>query len=190
MLILTAFNRQMMECGVLCVRSIERYLTKHPQFHFAFEAIPEEYARPASWFKVPAILKHLPAHDFVLWVDADCILSGDGNLRDMLGDSTLNIARDHHGPNNGVAAWKNCPEAFYVLETVNRSYDKWIDAPWYEQHQIMEMEGQIQVTYQPKHIFNAYPEDTNSETIIRHWPGMLPSDRWPLMFEAYRKLIS
>jgi hypothetical protein len=190
MLILTATNRAMMECAFLCIRSVERYLTKYPQFHFAVEAIPEEYARPASWYKVPSILKHLPAHDFVLWLDADSMIVGDANLRDLLQDKTINLARDHHGPNNGIAAWKNCPEAFYALERMNREYEKWKEGPWFEQHVLMEMEGELQIGYQPKHIFNAYEEDANSETIIRHWPGMLPHDRVPLMLQAYQKLIT
>lgn len=179
-----------MECGILAVRSIERYLTKYPQFHFAVESIPEEYGRPASWHKVESLLKHLPDHDYVLWMDADAMVIGNGNLRDLLGDTSLNIARDHHGPNHGVAAWKNCPESFYALERMKREYEKFKDHPWYEQSSLMEMESELKITYQPKHIFNAYQEDANSETIIRHWPGMLPHDRVPLMHQAYQKLIA
>lgn len=190
MLILTGFNRAMMDCGILAVRSIERYLTKHPQFHFAVESIPEDFDRQPSWFKVNALLKHLPDHDFCLWVDADCIMVGEGNLRDLLGDTSLNIARDKFGPNHGVAAWRNCPESFYALERMKREYDKYREHQWFEQASLMDMEAELKITYQPKHIWNAYQEDVNSETIIQHWPGMLNSDRWPLMFQAYQKLIS
>lgn len=190
MLILTSFNRQMMECGILCVRSVERYLTKHPQIHFAVEATPENFDRHPSWFKVRAILKHLPDHDFVLCLDADTLMVGTENVRDMIEDKTLNIARDQNGPNNGVAAWKNCPESFYALETMERSFPKWKSHPWHEQHQLMEMESELQIGYRPKHIWNAYDEDVNSETLIRHWPGISASDRVPLMLQAYQKLIA
>jgi hypothetical protein len=190
MLILTGFNRSMMECGTYCVRSVERYITKYPKYHFAVEAIPEGFTRAASWYKVNAILKHLKDHDFVLWLDADSLIVGVEDIGKMLGDKTLNIARDKHGVNHGIAAWKNCPEAFWALETMNRAYDKWQDGIWHEQHALMELEGQMNICYQPKVKFNAYPEDIDSTTQILHFPGMLPHDRLPLMEQAYHKLIA
>lgn len=189
MLILTGWNSKMAECGVLCVRSIERYLAKFPNFHFAFEPIPEDYERPASWHKVQSILKHLPDHDFVLWIDSDCLVVGSENIRGMLKDATLNIAMDHNGSNHGVAAWKNCKEAFWALETMDRGYKKWKDGPWFEQHVLHEIEGEIDVAYQTKSVFNAYyGVDVTDATQIIHWPGMSPKDRLPLMAEVFSEL--
>lgn len=190
MLILTGFNSSMLSCGTLCVRSIERYLTRHREFHFTVEAIPEDYDRPPSWHKVQSLLKHLPDHDFVLWTDADTIMMGNLNLRSILEDKTLNIARDKYGVNHGVAAWKNCPEAFWALETMNRGFESHSDHPWFEQSVLMEIESQIQIGYQPKHIWNAYPDDLHKDTQILHFPGISNRDRLPLMQQAYNKLIA
>lgn len=190
MLILTGFDAKMAACGVYCVRSVERYITKYPQFHFAVEIIPEGFERPASWYKCNAILKHLQAHDFVLWVDADSLIIGKENLRDMLADTTLNIARDHHGVNHGIAAWKNCPEAIWALETMNRGFEGKEDHPWFEQSILMEIEGKMNIHYQDKVKFNAYPQDRNETTQILHFPGMLPHDRLPIMAAEYQKLIA
>jgi hypothetical protein len=190
MLILTGFNSKLAACGSYCIRSVERYLTKYPKYHFAVEIIPEGYERPASWYKVAAILKHLPHHDFVLWLDADSQIVGDADIGAMLKDKTLNIARDKNGLNHGIAAWKNCPESFWALETMNRGYEGKEDHPWQEQSVLMEIESKIQIHYQDKVKFNAYPEDVTSESQILHFPGMLPHDRLPMMAKAYEKLIA
>lgn len=190
MLILTGFNSAMAKCASYCIRSVERYLVKHPQYHFAVEVIPEDYDRPASWHKVVSILKHLPDHDFVLWMDADSLLVGNQDLRSLLEDKTLNIARDVNGVNHGVAAWKNCTESLWALETMNRGFEGKQDHPWFEQSILMEIEGQLNIHYQDKARFNAYPSDKNETTQILHFPGMLPHDRLPLMAQAYQKLIA
>jgi hypothetical protein len=185
MLFLTCTNRAMMECAFYNIRSVERYLTKYPKYHFAVEAIPEGYDRPASWFKVQALLKHLPDHDYVLWLDADAMVVGKEDIGAMIKDATLNIARDRFGLNNGVAAWKNCAESVWALETMNRSFDRWKEGEWFEQHQLMELEPQLSIHWQEKRVFNAYyGEDVCDETMIIHWPGKLPHDRLPLMHEV------
>lgn len=190
MLILTGFNSAMAKCASYCIRSVERYLVKHPQYHFAVEVIPEDYARPASWHKVVSILKHLPDHDFVLWMDADSLLVGNQDLRSLLEDKTLNIARDVNGVNHGVAAWKNCTESLWALETMHRGYEEKKKHPWFEQSVLMEIENKLEIHYQEKTVFNAYPEDQTDRTQILHFPGVTPRDREPLMHRAYQKLIA
>jgi hypothetical protein len=189
MLFLTGFDHKMAACGSYCIRSVERYLTKYPKYHFAVEIIPEGFTRPASWYKVNAILKHLPDHDYVLWLDADAMVVGKEDIGAMLKDATLNIARDQHGVNHGIAAWKNCPEAFWALETMNRGYEGKESHPWFEQSVLMEIEGQMNIHYQDKVKFNAYPQDQNDTTQILHLPGLLPHDRLPIMAQAYQKLL-
>jgi hypothetical protein len=182
MLIVTAFNRSAMECGIMCVRSIERYLARHPQYHLAVEAIPEDYERHPSWFKVEVLLKHIDDHDFVLWMDADSLLIGRQDIRNLLADTTVNLAKDKNGLNAGIMAWKNCSESMYALERMRREYEQWKDGPWFEQHVLMEMEGHIGMHFQDKRIWNAYyGEDVCDQTLIVHWPGMSMRDRLPQM---------
>jgi hypothetical protein len=191
MLFLTCTNRAMMECAFYNIRSVERYLTKYPKYHFAVEAIPEGYDRPASWFKVQALLKHLPDHDFVFLLDADSLIIGKEDLGAILKDSTLNIARDVHGINHGIAAWKNCPEAFWALETMHRGYEGKENHPWFEQSVLMEIEDQMNIHYQTKEVFNAYHGlDVSAKTQIVHLPGILNHDRLPIMAEYYHKLAA
>lgn len=188
MLILTLFDRAMMECGIVCVRSIERYLSTYPEFHFAVDAIPENYGRHPSWHKVESLQKHLPDHDFVLCLDADSLIIGKQNLRTILKDCTLNIAEDENGANNGIAAWKNCDESFDVLERMHRSHDRQRGKPWFEQHTLHELIDTMDVHYQDKKVFNAYPSDRDATTQILHYPGMTPRDRLPLMQRELNRL--
>lgn len=178
MLILTAFNSQYSEIGSLCVESLMRYCRERPEYRFVSHMIPDNYERPASWWKVGAIRRHLPDHDFVLWIDCDAMLVGDGDLMTLIDhDATINIARDENGWNNGVTCWRRCDEAFETLDHLEAGYEKHKDGPWFEQHVLMELEGKITVFEQPKTIWNAYPEeirggDLTEQTAIIHFPGM------------------
>lgn len=177
MLIVTAFNQSYAQIGSLCVQSIMRYCRDHPEYRFVSHLIPDDYARPASWFKLDLIKRYLPEHDSVLWLDADAVIVGKGDLKAIMKDATLNISKDANGPNHGVACWKSCHQSFDAIKRMNAAYEKHKDHPWFEQAALMEFIDELDVNYLPKEIFNAYGEgvtgesDVCEDTVIIHWPG-------------------
>lgn len=177
MLILTAFNSAFSEIGSLCVQSIMRYCREHPEYRFVSSYIPDDYSLPPSWYKLGLIQKHLPAHDFVLWVDADALIVGSNDLLGLMSnEATINICEDSNGLNCGVVGWRNCPEAFELLTRLESMSSEFKDHPWWEQkalHTIVESDPEaVNVNLVPKEIMNAYEFDLCSKTQILHFPGM------------------
>lgn len=186
MIITTAFNAKFAQIGEMCVDSIKRYCAAHPQTKHAIEIIPDDYPRPASWFKVGMIARLLPEHNFVLWIDADAMIVGGEDIEAMLAPVTLNICKDCNGANGGIVAWRNCAQSFEMLQRIEDSYERFKDGKWFEQHAIMELLPQIDFKMQPKEILNAYPvgvenPDANECSQIVHFPGMSIEQRIPLM---------
>lgn len=172
MLILTAFNSAFSEIGSLCVQSLMRYCREHPEYRFVSCLIPDNYSRPPSWYKLELLKKHLPDHDFVLWIDSDALIVGSNDIKSLIKDATLNISEDKNGINCGVMAWKNCPESFKAIERMESMHEEHRDHPWFEQSALMTFVDELDVNLVPKHIFNAYQYDVCSETQILHFPGM------------------
>ena len=179
LLILTAFNSAYAPLGTLCCQSISRYALNHPHVRFVSRLIPEDYPKPPSWKKVELIRQYLPDHSHVFWLDCDAMIVGKQDIMQVINPTvTLNIARDDNGWNNGVACWRNCPEAFTLLDKLEAGYAEHKDSPWFEQSVLHGLESEVDAHEVPKHIWNAYPEevtgggDQTKETLILHFPGM------------------
>lgn len=183
MIIATAFNRLFAPCGDLCVESLKKYTALFPRHEFMAEIIPDDYPRPPSWYKVGMIRRLLRFGEQVVWIDADALIVGTADIAPMLSLSTLNIARDANGPNCGVMAWTPTKASEEALDRIDAGYERHKDDKWFEQSSLMEFIGELDVFYQPKHIWNAYLEDRCPETLILHFPGMA-GDRLAAMKEA------
>ncbi len=186
MTILTASNSAFAEAASLCISAAGRYCSTR-NIRLVREFIPDSYSRQPSWAKVQFIKRHLQFNDYVLWVDADAMIVGNHDLHALLAPATLNIAKDANGINCGVMAWRCCPQAFEALHRMDAAYERFRDDVWFEQKALMEFVDELDVHYQPKHIFNAYEDDACADTFIRHWPGMSMEERLPLMRAAANK---
>jgi hypothetical protein len=175
--ILTAYTQDYENVGNLCYDSILRYGRKLGISH-SNSIIPADYRRPPSWFKLEAIKEKLPHFDCVLWVDADAMIIGDRDVREIIGPDTVNLSKDINGPNCGVMALRNCAKAFEFLGKADSLYEQFKEYPWYEQAAIQSFIHNFDAKYHPKHIWNAYPSevegggDVTKETLICHWPGV------------------
>lgn len=170
LLLLTAFNEAFEEIGGLAARSMRSYRERVPWL-WVTEMTLRTNGRPPSWGKLEHIRHFLPHYDYVQWLDADALILGQQDLRDLLKPATLNIAKDANGINCGVMAWRNCPEAFAALDRMEKAYERFKDHPWFEQAALMEFVDELDVHYQEKRVYNAYQHDFCAETLIRHWPG-------------------
>lgn len=168
--IITAFNEDFRAIGEIGAASMREYAEKRRHAFHCYNIGPEWQPRP-SWAKVPLLLRLLPHYDYVQWIDADAMLIGEQDLVDVLRPATLNISRDLNGINCGVMAWRNCPEAMNALRYIQDAYPRFADHPWFEQAVLMEFVDELEVSYQPKHLYNAYADDCCGNTLIRHWPG-------------------
>ncbi len=191
MLIVTAHNEPFKEVAELCNTSIARYCQQHPWARFQSCMIPKDYPRKPSWYKLDVIRRALPDHDYVLWLDADAMITSvNRDLREIIHPATINIAMDCNGINHGVVAYKNCPEAFDALRRMESLYEEFKDDKWFEQSALMTFFDELETFIQPKAIWNAYGEgvtgdsDVCEDTIITHWPGMSAEERIPHMKKA------
>lgn len=188
--IITAFNAQYQEMGELCFKSILRHAKLYGH-SAAAHLIPNDWPREASWAKIGFIRQHLKTSTCVLWIDADAMIVSNTDLATILQPQTLNIAKDHNGINCGVMAWWSNLESFMALKRIESNYT---ENPWFEQKALMAFVDQLDVYYQAKWLFNAYPvereapADIDVNTIITHWPGMTVEERLPLMREAWEKM--
>lgn len=188
MLILTAYNKEFAEIGDLCVRSIARYCATRPWMRFQSRIIPDDYPRQPSWFKVGLIRDELPYTDYILWIDADALIIGEADFRQLIKEATLNITKDQNGINNGVAAWRNCPEAYTVLNRIEGMYSTFKDHPWFEQAPLMEFVDELDVHYHDKEVLNAYQSDVSTRSQILHLPGTPNNERLKIMRKTLKKL--
>lgn len=196
MLILTAFNQSYAKMGSLCVRSLSRYVLKHPHVRYVANIVPNNFPRPASWYKLELLKQHLPKQDYVLWIDCDALIVGDKDFMDIIKDATLNICKDANGLNNGVAAWKNCPQSFEVLQRLIDSFGEFAQHEWWEQAPLQRMANEVDIFLQPKPVWNAYGEgvtgesDVTDETMVIHWPGMSLEERLPFMEKQLERIAA
>lgn len=188
MIIITAYNEAMQEAGGICLGSIIRYHQKYPGAFYACKKIPDDFPRPPSWYKVGMIRRYLEeGHDCVLWVDADTIIRPVADIEKSLTGGDIDIAVDDNGINCGVMAWKRNEKTIRFLAEIDAS-EEFVNNIWWEQAAIMSRLHELCVHYQPKHLFNAYPEDATPESWILHWPGMTLDERIPLMKEAFAEI--
>jgi hypothetical protein len=174
--IISAWNKAFEPVAKITKQWTQHYCKKKGIPH-SFSLIPDDYPRPASWFKIEAIRSALHYYRQVLWIDADAYIDGAADIRDFLRPNILNIALDQNGINCGVMAWHSEKEAFRALERIYKAYPKFEDHPWFEQAALMEFVDELDYHEQRKVVFNAYPGEFTEETLIYHWPGMEPEAR-------------
>jgi hypothetical protein len=149
--------------------------------------VPEGYPRPASWFKIQALIHHLPHHKAVLWVDADALVMRKlPNYHLTRSGHFLELCKDANGWNMGVCLWHNTPQSFEFLWKIYDSYDAFRHHPWFEQGAMHTMAEAIDPNELPK-AWNAY-EGEMPDPYILHFPAKSFEDRLSLMTRELLKL--
>lgn len=162
-----------------------------PNEHLCME-IPEYYPRHPSWFKIQALISHLPNHDCILWMDTDAIFVRKDHWLWAYGASAsitapVALCRDYNGFNCGVMIWRRCTQAFQFLWKIYDSYDRFRDHPWFEQGAFHTMAEEFAPFELPKR-WNHYESELNSESVILHLPGKTYDHRVKVMTEQLKKL--
>lgn len=181
--ILTGSDKRMQDCCDLCFNSILTYT--HKWEHSFSRAEFKRCIRPPSWYKIPAVLDCFESPtEFVMWVDADAgFVSTHLDIADFLTDDTkdLFIAKDSNGINCGVFVIRVNSDSQKLLTWAWNAVE-FVNHQWWEQAAIANLiaigsypESKIQ--YLEKHIWNAYPTDVNSTSMIFHIAGS-PGDKY------------
>lgn len=150
------------------------------------ERIPQGYEKHPSWFRIRALLDHLPNHDMVLWLDSDAMLLRP--LPAFPGKHMLYVARDFNGLNHGVACYRNTPKTREFLWRVYDSHWRFRSHPWHEQGAIHTIAEQYDIHYMEKDVFNCYMPERTSRTSILHLPAKSFDDRLSIMTGELLKL--
>jgi hypothetical protein len=122
--------------------TFREYADRHDYDLLVFDDIPK--IRPASWFKVQAMLQAFRDYDEVLWLDADIlILDGTRDLADEVPPDAWQAMVCHHTPDGEVpnhGVWFARRPMIGVLEQIWRMTG-YLQHPWWEQAAGCELLG-------------------------------------------------
>lgn len=154
--------------------------------------IPKSYPRPPSWFKIQAILRHLPNHDFIWWMDSDAMFVAKdhwhwASLEFQKTEATVLICQDYNGFNCGVMVWRRCEESESSLWRIYDSYERFKDHPWFEQGSFHTMAESIAPHILPKR-FNAYENELAEDSLVLHLPATSHTHRLKMMHHSLSQL--
>ena len=193
LVICTAWNPAFAELGKLCSESIAQHIKRVEErggsgLTMVTRLIPEDYPRPASWFKLDLIKELLQTNPHVLWIDGDALLIDQGDIRDELSPLVvLEIASDQNGPNGGVMSWNaNADRHNQVLDWVSSQYERFKDDPWWEQKPLQEAMNVDKSWWGnlPKNVMNCYTDELCPQTRILHLAGFETPQKIKMM-EAF-----
>lgn len=152
--------------------------------------------RHPVWDKVYFTHQILPNYDYVLYLDADTLLTNpDIKIEDFIAlhpDKDLLISDDCHGLNVGVFIIKNTKWSLDYLEQV-WNIERWINGILGEQIAMREILGynSTNVVYVEQKLFNAYKYEIydkvfpsgqwNEKSFLLHLPGY-PNDKRVTLF--------
>lgn len=123
--------------------TVERYAAWHGYEHI-HATVPDDFPRPASWFRIPKLQELLATYDAVLTLGVDVIIvDGSEDIADHVEDWALLAMVRHDTPQGlvpsmdvtymrpGVAPWL---EQAWALE-------RYVNHPWWEQAAMLHLMG-------------------------------------------------
>ena len=133
-----AYGEEYKEKVKVCMESKERYATKHGYVIRDIEDIVDN-TRPISWSKIKSIQSALEntLMDFVVWLDADTMITNDMYTLDDIftlfpKNKDLLIGQDMHSINCGVFIIRNTSRMKQLLNDI-WAQEECINDPWWEQ---------------------------------------------------------
>lgn len=133
-----AIGEEYREKVFYCIQTQEEHAKKHGYTRITDESVydPE---RPHSWSKIRLIQKYLGDYDYLMWIDADVLITNfDRKIEDFIElmnpDTFLLMCEDLNGLNAGVFIIKNIPRAHEFLKDVWSTNN---DSPYWEQASIV-----------------------------------------------------
>lgn len=194
-LYISASNGDHIHLSDLTFPTVERFCLKNG-YSFRRYDIPQEYDRPASWFKISAFIDLLDHQyenqefEYFGWIDSDAaIINKDFNLEKILETKfDIFISKDFNNFNCGSFLIKNCSENLILLKEIYQKTE-YIDHIWWEQAAFIDLYEsnfrnlQSRTKIVDQSILNAYDYrfygkdlnflgSVNQESFIIHCPSL------------------
>src|SRR5258705_99025 len=99
LMLATCSNRIQRRCRDVCVETMRRYCAAHPGIRYDSHDIPEAPPLATSWSIINLITMLLPLCGYLLWIDADAMIVGQRDFREIIQPHAINIAKDCNGIN-------------------------------------------------------------------------------------------
>ena len=192
LVICTAWNSAYAKIGEICSESILQHIRRVESnggtgITFVSRVIPDDYPRPASWFKLELIRELLQSNPNVLWIDSDALLIDQGDIREALWDGAdLMISRDENGLNCGVMGWRASEPSLELLGKLDALSGEYLNHQWWETGAMNKLYntgewGSAKLVPMKKEEFNSYTNELCPATRIIHFAGFPYDDRIKLM---------
>jgi beta-1,4-mannosyl-glycoprotein beta-1,4-N-acetylglucosaminyltransferase len=165
----------------VCTQSQEEYAKRHDYTRITDESVYDP-SRPFPWSKIRLVQKYLSEYDFLVWMDADVLVTNpeiriEVFIEMMKPDAFMFLGRDFQNLNTGVFVIRNCPMAHEFLSDVwNKT--EYLHHIWWEQAAVIDLWKNSE-KYQPHisilehrhmNIMNAFHHQVDPKV---HW---LPGD--------------
>jgi hypothetical protein len=113
------------EYGAIAERNLRRYCQRHGYALHLYRDIPAEAEQTATgnWIKPWLLRRHLHAHEWIFWIDADVLIVDQRRpLESLLHERERVIATDISWQfNSGIMGFRNTPQNDDVLAEIERS---------------------------------------------------------------------
>ncbi|WP_250516131.1 hypothetical protein [Caballeronia sp. INDeC2] len=113
------------EYGAIAERNLRRYCERHGYALHLYREVPPEAGPGASgnWIKPWVLLRHLPEHEWIFWIDADVLVVDQSKpLEPLLTNRDRVIATDvswHF--NSGIMGFRNTQQNLDVLTEIEQT---------------------------------------------------------------------
>jgi len=126
----------------LCTQSQEAYTLRHGYTRITDESAYDS-TRAFSWSKIPLVQKYLSEYDFLIWMDADVLVTNHDIKMEifiamMKPDAFMFVGHDFQNLNMGIFVIRNCPLAHEFLKDAwNKT--EYLDHIWWEQAAVIDL---------------------------------------------------
>ncbi|EKS70451.1 MULTISPECIES: hypothetical protein [Caballeronia] len=112
------------EYGAIAERNVRRYCERHGYALHLYRDVPAEAGAGASgnWIKPWVLLRHLPEHEWVFWIDADVLVADQSRRLEPLCEKRDRVlATDVSWQfNSGIMGFRNTPQNLDVLTEIEQ----------------------------------------------------------------------
>jgi len=182
-----AIGDKFKECMKFGIESKVRYCKKHNYDFIDDESVYYEKGkdRPIAWSKILIVKKYLPYYDYVVWMDADTLITNDNiKLEDYINDHLdvreFLFTRDVSNKiNTGVFFVKYSHMSFKFLDLIY-SKEEYINTNYWEQDSVNDIfdnntenfnEYTIVLPMEKQHFFNCAVGLYKKDTFLIHFYG-------------------
>jgi glycosyl transferase family (putative galactosyltransferase) len=161
----------------LSLPGFEAYAERHG-YDLVTDA-PRMLLRPASWYKVPALLRALDVYEEALWLDADVVIvDGSRDLADEVPEGAWQALVRHHTPDGEVpngGVWLVRPAMRETLEAI-WARDRYLNHGWWEQAALLDLLG---YRHPPARLVEPTTLYRRTHWLGLHWNSHEERDRHP-----------